>query len=87
MKLQAKNLEDLGVLNGPDLGLVNETLGSISPTSLAVLGPKAAADRVKKQSRHPRMFSIMLPVQETMYQRDHNLHKEDQLIRFKLDRK
>lgn len=47
LKLQAKNLEDLGVLNGPDLGLVNETLGSISPTSLALLGPKAAADRVK----------------------------------------
>lgn len=47
MKLQAKNLEDLGVLNGPDLGLVNETLGSITPSTLAILGPQKAAERVK----------------------------------------
>lgn len=47
MKLQAKNLEDLGVLNGPDLGLVNETLGSINPSTLAMLGPEKAAQRLK----------------------------------------
>jgi hypothetical protein len=47
MKLQAKNLEDLGVLNGPDLSLVNETLGSITPFTLAQLGPEAAAKRIK----------------------------------------
>lgn len=47
MKLQAKNLEELGVLNGPDLSLVNETLGGISPSNLAILGPEAAADRIK----------------------------------------
>jgi hypothetical protein len=47
MKLQAKNLEDLGVLNGPDLGLVTQTLGDISPAKLALLGPEAAAKRVQ----------------------------------------
>lgn len=47
MKLQAKNLEDLGVLNGPDLSLVNETLGSINPTTLTLLGTEAAAERLK----------------------------------------
>ncbi len=47
MKLQAKNLEDLGVLNGPDLSLVNETLGGLNPTNLALLGPEKAAERLQ----------------------------------------
>lgn len=46
MKLQAKNLEQLGVLNGPDLSLVNETLGDLNPSSLAILGSKAAGERL-----------------------------------------
>jgi hypothetical protein len=47
MKLQAKNLENLGVLNGPDLSLVNETLGDLKPSTLAILGPKAANERLQ----------------------------------------
>jgi hypothetical protein len=47
MKLQAKNLADLGVLNGPDLTLVNETLGSLSPSNLAILGPEKAKQRLE----------------------------------------
>lgn len=47
MKLQAKNLEELGVLNGPDLSLVNETFGSLTPANLALLGPEAAAERLQ----------------------------------------
>lgn len=47
LKLQAKNLEDLGVLNGPDLSLVNETFGSLTPANLALLGPEAASQRLQ----------------------------------------
>lgn len=46
MRLQAKNLADLGVLNGPDLQLVDETLGSVGVTDLNLYGPEEAAKRI-----------------------------------------
>lgn len=47
MRLQAKELANLGVLNGPDLKLVDETLGSVGLTDLAVYGREEAANRIK----------------------------------------
>ena len=47
MALQAKELANLGVLNGPDLELVNKDLGSINLSSLNTLGADAAIGRLK----------------------------------------
>jgi hypothetical protein len=48
MQMQAKNLYDLGVLNGPDLSLVNKGLGSLDVVTLNRLGPEAAQERIKQ---------------------------------------
>lgn len=47
MQMAAKNMYDLGVLNGPDLSLVNKGLGSLSVVELNRLGPQAAMERVR----------------------------------------
>jgi hypothetical protein len=47
MRLQAKELAKLGVLNGPDLTLVDETLGGLSPSNLALLGSDKARERIQ----------------------------------------
>jgi hypothetical protein len=47
MALQAKELANLGVLNGPDLELVNKDLGSINLSSINTLGTDAAVGRLK----------------------------------------
>ncbi len=46
MALQAKELARLGVLNGPDLDLVNKDMGSISLQSINTIGVKGAIDRL-----------------------------------------
>jgi hypothetical protein len=47
MRLQAKELANLGVLNGPDLKLVDETLGSVGLTDMAIYGREEAAKRIQ----------------------------------------
>lgn len=47
-QIQQKTIKDLGVLNGPDLPLINNTLGDVgSMTSLMTLGPDAAKSRMQ----------------------------------------
>lgn len=48
MRLQAKEMANLGVLNGPDLGLVDQTLGGLDLVTLNRLGPEAAAKRIEE---------------------------------------
>lgn len=48
MRLQAKELANLGVLNGPDLKLVDETLGSVGVSDLNLYGPEEASVRIKR---------------------------------------
>lgn len=48
-QIQQKTIKDLGVLNGPDLPLINNTLGDVgSFATLATLGPDAAKARMQE---------------------------------------
>lgn len=74
-RLQQKTIKDLGVLNGPDLPLVDATLGDAgSITKLLMLGPDEAAKRVEEAKiaaqrnldteSNARGYKRRMPVQE-----------------------